>query len=124
MKTARPTNADLAAWLASWMRTELRLEPDQVAAGRSFVSYGMDSIHSMMLVGDLEEYLECRLSPTLAWDYPSLEALAEHLAVAPLGKGDAREPGSNAELLARLDDLTEDAIDQQLRSRTKDGDPV
>ena len=124
MKTTRPTKADLAAWLASWMRTELRLEPDQVAAGRSFVSYGMDSIHSMMLVGDLEEYLQCRLSPTLAWDYPSLEALAEHLGEAPLGDGEARQPASNAELLASLDDLTEEMIDQQLRSRAKDGDPV
>ena len=124
MKTARPTKADLAAWLTSWLMTELRLEPDQVASGKSFVNYGMDSIHSMMLVGDLEEYLHCRLSPTLAWDFPSLEALAEHLALAPPDEVEARQPERSAELLTRLDDLPDEILEPRLRSYAKDGDPV
>jgi acyl carrier protein len=37
----------------------------------------------MMLVGDLEEHLSRRLSPTLAWDHPTIDALATHLCAAP-----------------------------------------
>jgi hypothetical protein len=76
----------------------------------------MDSVHAMMLVGDLEEHLKRRLPPTLAWTYPSVETLAGHLA-------EAQEPAATAaasspnDLLSRLDDLSEAEIDRLLEEQ-------
>jgi acyl carrier protein len=51
------------------------------------VSYGLDSVHSMMLVGDLEDALQNRFPPTLAWDYPTVEAMAEYLGTGTASEG-------------------------------------
>ena len=40
----------------------------------------MDSVHAMMMTGDLEEHLGLRLSPTVTWDHPTIDALSSHLA--------------------------------------------
>ena len=40
----------------------------------------MDSVQAMTMVGDLEANLEVRLPPTLAWDFPDIDALSSHLA--------------------------------------------
>lgn len=74
------SQADRAAWIRDWMARELDLRGAAVADDRPFVAYGMDSIHAMMLVGDLEEMLGRRLTPTLTWDHPTVGALAAHLA--------------------------------------------
>ncbi|HSG44978.1 MAG TPA: amino acid adenylation domain-containing protein, partial [Anaerolineales bacterium] len=40
----------------------------------------LGSIQAVSLTGDLEVFLDRTLSPTLAWDYPTIELLADHLA--------------------------------------------
>lgn len=74
--------ASLASWLVDWLARELRIDRAAVDPGQSFLSYGMDSVQSMSMVGDLEALLHLRLSPTLAWDYPDINALAAHLGDA------------------------------------------
>ncbi|MBV9880981.1 MAG: acyl carrier protein [Gemmatirosa sp.] len=76
------TTDELAAWMDEWMNRELELRVERVDRDRPFIGYGMDSIHATMLVGDLEERLGRRLSPTLTWDHPTIAALARHLTTA------------------------------------------
>ena len=109
---------ELAAWITGWIVRELRLSPTQVAVERLFTSYGMDSVHAMMLVGDLEQHLARRLSPTLAWEYPTVEKLAEYLALLP----PEAESDAAADLLARLDELPEEEIDRLLKERLGGGE--
>ena len=45
-----------------------------------FVDYGLDSVQAVSIVGDLETWLGRSLSPTLIWDFPTIEDLAKHLA--------------------------------------------
>jgi acyl carrier protein len=40
----------------------------------------MDSMQAMHLSGDLADWLGQQLSPTVVWDYPTIELLASHLA--------------------------------------------
>jgi len=96
-----------------WLERELNLAPSEIDADKTFVRYGMDSMHAMMLVGDLEQLLARRLPPTLAWDYPTLKALGDHLGwdTGTVGKTD------DSEILARLDDLSEDEIDRLLEEK-------
>lgn len=106
----------LSRWIREWMERELSIAAADLNADRTFVQYGMDSVHAMMLVGDLEEHLGRRLSPTLAWDHPTVERLAAHLAQASAptlpAQADA-EPDADA-LLAQLDDMSEEDIDRLL----------
>jgi acyl carrier protein len=77
----RTMSADtLKTWLLAWLANEQRVGQETIDPGESFLSYGVDSVQAMSLVGDLETALGRRLPATLVWDYPTIDALAEHLA--------------------------------------------
>ncbi len=66
------------------------------------------------MVGDLEAKLDLRLPPTLAWDYPDIDALSAHLAdqlnTTPQARSQpqpshAASPGKIERVLAELDTL-------------------
>ncbi len=117
------------SWVTQWMVDELNLDPDVIDIDRAFLSYGMDSMRAMMLVGDLESGIGIRLSPTLAWDYPSIRALAQHIveiaASAPAGGSDSGEvrptpsrtrgEADARAVLAQLDGMAEEEIDELLQ---------
>jgi amino acid adenylation domain-containing protein len=69
-------------WLLSEFSTRFGIDADHIDVNASFAYYGLDSKQSVRLIGDLEVWLGRRLSPTLPWDYPSMKALAGHLAEA------------------------------------------
>ena len=68
------------SWLIDWMVRELGVDRSSIDTGQTFLSYGMDSVQSMTMVGDIEAKLGLRLSPTLAWDYPDINSLSAHFA--------------------------------------------
>ena len=41
----------------------------------SLAEYGLDSMYGLMLCGDIEDHLEMRVVPTVAWDYSTVDAL-------------------------------------------------
>jgi acyl carrier protein len=47
---------------------------------RRFETYGLGSIDALDLMGDLEQWLDLELSPTLAGDYPTVAELSAHVA--------------------------------------------
>ncbi len=75
-----PTAAEIQAWMSSYLAQLLALEPDEVNATIPFDRYGLDSSVAVGLTGDLEDWLDRKLDPTLLYDYPTIEALAQHLA--------------------------------------------
>nr|WP_323135370.1 acyl carrier protein [Dyella silvatica] len=46
---------------------------------RTFESYALDSAHALLLLSQLEQRLSLKLSPTLVWNYPTIEKLAARL---------------------------------------------
>lgn len=77
--SASHTAKSIEAWLAKWVADELKIAVDAIDTRKSFVFYGLDSVTAIGLIADLEVRLGRHLSPSLAWDYPSIKALAEHL---------------------------------------------
>jgi acyl carrier protein len=71
---------EIEAWLISKIAQKVSINPRRVERHQPFSSFGIDSIAAVSLVGDMEEWTGCRLSPTLMYDYPNIEALASHLA--------------------------------------------
>jgi acyl carrier protein len=58
----------------------LRFEPGSMTARERFFDIGMDSLTALEFRNRLESDLETALPATLAFDYPTLEALGNHLA--------------------------------------------
>ncbi len=71
----------------------LRLEPARVDAEAPLKSLGLDSLMTLELRNRLEADCGLRLSATLVWNYPTIVALAGHIAEA-LGLGS--EPAAAA----------------------------
>lgn len=67
-------------WLIKHLAENLSMSEDQIDIRAPFISFGLDSAQAVGLAGDLEDFLGRTLSPTLIWDYPTIEELAHYLA--------------------------------------------
>lgn len=66
-------------WLVASIAERLQLPPEQVDVREPMTRYGLDSVSAVNLAESLERLLGRKLSPTIAFDYPSIEALSQHL---------------------------------------------
>ncbi|GFE69988.1 acyl carrier protein [Chroococcus sp. FPU101] len=73
-------SSSIQDWLIAYLAQLLEVEPQEIDPQTPFERYGLDSSAMVVLSGDLQEWLKCKLDPTLLYDYPTIEALAEHLA--------------------------------------------
>lgn len=69
----------LLAILQSQLATLLRVPPERIGPASNLIQLGLDSLIGLELRNRLEVGLGLRLSATLAWTYPQLDALAEFL---------------------------------------------
>ncbi|WNV85570.1 acyl carrier protein [Umezawaea sp. Da 62-37] len=69
----------LRAWLVAAVAGYLALPPSRVGTGVKLRSIGLDSLHAMGLCVDIEESWGVLVEPTLAWDFPTIDAIAAHL---------------------------------------------
>lgn len=74
------SSADIRTWLIEQIAAILSLSEDDIDPAETFDSFGLASRDAVSLSGDLEDYLGRRLSPTLLYQYPTINKLAEHLA--------------------------------------------
>jgi acyl transferase domain-containing protein/acyl carrier protein len=66
------------------LAAHLKLQPSELGIHEPLSRYGLDSMTAIEITGELEEWLGRKISPTLAWEYPSIQLLAAHLAGAPV----------------------------------------
>ena len=114
MKTA----SDIEAWLTGQIAAILRVSEDKIDPDKTFDSFGLGSVDAVSLSGDLEDYLDRRLSPTLLYQYPTVRLLARHLAgEEPQSAAAAVEPATAAPAPAAAelsDGEVEDALMKKL----------
>jgi acyl carrier protein len=82
VRTESRHKAEIQTWLISHLAAALEINPEEIDAKAPFDRYGLDSYVAVNLVGELEDWLGCELSPTLPYDYPTVESLAHHLSNA------------------------------------------
>ena len=120
---AVPPGPPRRALIESAIKTEvgavLRMAPQRVPADRALKSLGMDSLMALELRNRLEKRSGAALSPTLAWNYPTVLAIVEHLAERLQLSLDAA-PVADAELEALLADL-EQMSDDEARALLEGG---
>lgn len=66
-------------WLVFYLAEKLEIDSQNIDIDMTFDRYGLDSAVAVNLAADLEDFLGRRLSPTLAYDYSTINALAQYL---------------------------------------------
>jgi len=84
MDSARtnPSREVIQSWLQRRIAEYLQLDADEIDIGLPFSYYGLDSVASLGISGELEVWLDRKLPQTLTWDYPNIELLSTFLAQA------------------------------------------
>ncbi len=79
----------ISAWIVARLSELLAIEPHEIDVREPFASYGLGSAELVSLSGELAEWLGRQLSPDLAYECPTIEVLARHLAepLAPSPSG-------------------------------------
>jgi acyl carrier protein len=98
--------------------------PQQVGPRQKLFDLGMDSLTSVELQQRLEKTLGCPLPLTLAFDYPTVEALAayiadqlELIATEPVGRP---EKDTDRDQAKRVAAMSEDEVQSLLADKLKD----
>jgi amino acid adenylation domain-containing protein len=74
-----PTALAIQTWLVDKLARRLQVNPEEIDIQKPFAHYGLDSAAAVGLSGELEEWLGRKLSPTLAYDHPTIEAVTRYL---------------------------------------------
>jgi acyl carrier protein len=77
----------IRTWLVGEIALLSGLPSDKIDINEPFASYGLDSVASAALSGEVAAWLGIQLPPTVSWDYPSVRLMAQYLAantVSPL----------------------------------------
>jgi acyl carrier protein len=77
----RPLSAEaIRNWLISELAQRLKIEAQKIDVRKPLEQYGLDSLDAVLLSGELEDWVGQPLSPTLLYEYPTIEALTQHLS--------------------------------------------
>ena len=79
MEVTNLQTSQIQDWIISYIAELLEVEPERVDPTIPFDRYGLDSSAAYALTGDLEDWLGREIDPTAIYDYPTVEALSEHL---------------------------------------------
>jgi myxalamid-type polyketide synthase MxaE and MxaD len=101
---ADPGAEAIQTWLVSKLSELLEIEPHEIDVGEPFGSYGLGSTELVSLSGELAEWLGRQLPVELAYECPTVEALARRLANASSPQDSTNEVAkvreANAEAIA------------------------
>jgi acyl carrier protein len=130
MEQSMPSQKEIQDWLVQQIAEILSTDQNQIDVREPFSSYGLSSRDAVLLSGDLEDWLDCRLSPTIVYEYPTIEALSIHLSqngnesdvVEGISNRDNLETSSVEtktldETLSELEQLTDEEIEALLMEK-------
>jgi acyl carrier protein len=80
IQQSQNTAETIQAWLITEFSERMDIDPDEINVQEPFSNYELSSAEALALLSKLERTLEQRLSATLLWNYPTIEALAQRLA--------------------------------------------
>ncbi|KAI7246066.1 hypothetical protein KC345_g12117, partial [Hortaea werneckii] len=75
--------AELKLWLMEQIAEATNVARELIKVDEPFLHLGLDSVSAVMLTGTIEDKLGRTCSPTMFYDYPTIEQLADHLLHEP-----------------------------------------
>lgn len=70
---------EISAWVTDKVAGYLDRPPGDIAPDVPFAAYGLQSVYALALCGDVEDEFGIAVEPSLAWDHPTVAALAAFL---------------------------------------------
>jgi acyl carrier protein len=86
------SEADIRAWCMDHLAKALARPVQEIDPNATFSRLGVDSAMAVFLVVELEAWLDIELAPNIAFEYPTIEDLARHLA----GQGEGNDQGGGS----------------------------
>jgi phthiocerol/phenolphthiocerol synthesis type-I polyketide synthase A len=80
---------ELEIGLRTILAGELGMPEEELELDRPFADMGLDSVMAMAVRREVEQLVGIELSATMLWNYPTVAALAAHLANKVLPQGDS-----------------------------------
>ncbi len=115
----------IETWMIEWLVERADVNEGEIERDMPFAETGIDSLTAVELSKELEDWLEVKLTPVVAWNYPTPETLALYLAQEAGGLNvkteeeiDAEEQASENDferMLAEIESLSDAEIQAALR---------
>ena len=94
-------------WIKQWVAAKLGRDVRSIDPRQSFDDSGMDSLSAVEFAHDLSTMIGTQIDETIVWNYPTIEALAAHLANQN-GTGEENREPRNLSRLAVPNDPSQD----------------
>jgi acyl carrier protein len=79
MKTSSLGQTEIEHWLVSYVAQLRGVKQEKIDVTATFDRFGLDSASAVALSGDLMEWLQCDVEPSVIYDHPTIRRLASHL---------------------------------------------
>ena len=73
------TISEVREWLVARIARRLSMPAQEIPTDQPVTRLGIDSTEAVVISGELQEWLGRRIPPTVIWDHPTIDSLAEHL---------------------------------------------
>lgn len=91
--------AEIESWLCGRLVAHGSLAPEEVTPDRPLAEFGLDSMATLQLAGEIEDYHKITLNPIAMWNYPTARHLARYLAEQIAGEFGETYEGHDQELI-------------------------
>jgi len=75
------TQQEIMDFLVEKIAEETKLDKNEINPTDEFVSFNLDSISSIYIMGQLENYIETDLNPLYFWDYPTIVKFSKFISM-------------------------------------------
>ncbi|MGK7957479.1 MAG: acyl carrier protein [Crocosphaera sp.] len=75
-----PSASEIQLWLVNYLTDLLEVDSSKIDTTAPFTAFGLNSLTTAGMASDLAKWLGKEISPDSAYEYPTIEALANHLA--------------------------------------------
>ena len=80
-RTLRRASADeIQDWLIAYLSEQMKIPTNSIDVAAPFDTLAVDSATAIGMTGDLEQWLGTTIDPTVLYDFPTIEQIADHLA--------------------------------------------
>jgi len=80
MKPMSKSREEIEDWLVQYISKALELSQDAIDPTASFDKFGIESSAAAAMTGDLADWLNLEIDPTVVFEHPTISRLAASLA--------------------------------------------
>lgn len=74
------TTEAIVAWMTTYISKRLDIAQGAIPLDAPFTDYGIDSAFAVVMSGDIANWTGHDVPPNLLYEYPTINALAQHVA--------------------------------------------